>query len=378
MRRPVILAGSPRIEDLFLKDTTTLFDETGGNTGNLAFRYGLASHTKDVLFSHWGAPVDELRAAADVLLLPLANQLGPHTDLGNLADRIEAFGLPVVGIGLGAQAASADVDVTLTEGTERWLRTMIAHAPSDAPNIGVRGAYTQQQIARFGLGDKVAVTGCPSNFINMHDDVAKQLAEGYAAVPRHVAVTAGIPYIPRLRELEHSLAQLVTDTGGAYVVQHGKEMLHLARNEFELMGTEKLELCRDYVRPELDDAAFKAWCRQYALRLLRRAGLDGLPAPLRLRRRHPVPRRDARDPGRRPGRRHRPRQPDARDVHHHGHPRALRLARCEGPLTPERLPELFPFDAEQFLAKRRALHGSYSQILQDAQIDTVDPLKLMF
>jgi len=29
MRRPVILAGSPRIEDLFLKDTTTLFDETG-------------------------------------------------------------------------------------------------------------------------------------------------------------------------------------------------------------------------------------------------------------------------------------------------------------------------------------------------------------
>ena len=377
MRRPVILAGSPRIEDLFLKDTTTLFDETGGNTGNLAFRYGLASHTKDVLFSHWGAPVDQLRAAADVLLLPLANQLGPHTDLGNLADRIEAFGLPVVGIGLGAQAASADVDVTLTEGTERWLRTMIAHAPSDAPNIGVRGAYTQQQIARLGLGDKVAVTGCPSNFINMHDDVAKQLAEGYAAVPRHVAVTAGIPYIPRLRALEHSLAQLVTDTGGAYVVQHGKEMLHLARNEFELMGAEKLELCRDYVRPELDEAAFKTWCRQYAyaffdvpgwMDFLRRfdfvvgtrfhgamlAIQVGVPAGV-----------------------------IAHDSRTHEMCTTMGIpvrfdSEVEGPLTPERLPELFPFDAEQFLEKRRTLHGSYSQILQDAQIDTVDPLKLMF
>ena len=193
MRRPVILAGSARIEDLFLTDTSTLFDETGGNTGNLAFRYGLASHTKGVVFSQWSTPVTEVRAAADILVLPLANQLGAHTDLGNLADRIEAFGLPVVGIGLGAQAPSADVDMTLTPGTERWLRTLIAHAPSDHPNVGVRGAYTQAQIAKLGLGDKVAVTGCPSNFINLHDDVAKQLAEGYRIKLRHIVVTAGIP-----------------------------------------------------------------------------------------------------------------------------------------------------------------------------------------
>jgi Polysaccharide pyruvyl transferase len=50
----------------------------------------------------------------------------------------------------------------------------------------------------------------------------------------------------------------------------------------------------------------------------------------------------------------------------------------EGPLTAERLPELFPFDADAFLDKRRALHAAYAQILLDAQIDTVDPLKQMF
>jgi hypothetical protein len=377
MRRPVILAGSPSIADVFRKDTTTLFDETGGNTGNLAFRYGLASHTKNVLFSHWGAPVDEVRAAADILLLPLANQLGAHTDLGGLADRIEAFGLPVVGIGLGAQAASAGVDVTLTVGTERWLRTMIAHAPSDHPNIGVRGAYTQAQIARLGLGDKVAVTGCPSNFINMHDDVVKTLAEGFAATPELVAVTAGIPHIPRLRGLEHELAQLVTDTGGAYIVQHGKEMLHLARNEFDQLGAERLELCRDYIRPDLDLAAFRTWCRRYAY-----AFFDA-PAWMDFLKRFDF----------------------VVGTRFHGAMLALQVgvpaaviahdsrtyemcttmgvpvrmdSDIDGPLTRERLPELFPFDPDAFMEKRRTLHSAYSQILRDAQIDTVDPLKLMF
>jgi hypothetical protein len=377
MRRPVILAGSPRIHDVLRKDTSTLFDEIGGNTGNLAFRYGLASHIEDVVFSHWDAPVDEVRAAADILLLPLANQLGPHTDLGHLADRIEAFGLPVVGIGLGAQAASAEVDVALTVGTERWLRTMIAHAPSDSPNIGVRGAYTQAQIARLGLGDKVAVIGCPSGFINMSDDLAKRLAQGYAATPELVAATAGIPYTPRLRGLEQSLAQLVTDTGGAYIVQHGKEMLHLARNEFDQLGAEELELCRDYIRPELDLAGFRTWCRRHAhaffdaptwMDFLQRfdfvvgTRFHGAVLALQVGVPAAVVAHDSRTyemcttlgvPVRMDG-----------DI--------------DGPLTLERLPELFPFDADAFTEKRRTLFAACSRILQDAQIAMVDPLTLAF
>ena len=377
MRRPVILAGSARIDDIFVKDTLTLFDETGGNTGNLAFRYGLASHTKDVLFSHWNAPAADIRAAADILLLPLANQLGAHTDLGHLADRIEAIGLPVVGIGLGAQAVSSDVDVALTPGTERWLRTIIAHAPSDRPNVGVRGAYTQAQIAKLGLGDKVAITGCPSNFINMHDDVAKQLAEGYSLPPRHVAVTAGIPYIPALQGLEQQLAGLVDETGGAYIVQHGAEMLHLARGEFDVLGAEKLELCRAYIRPDLDLAQFQTWCRRYAyaffdvpgwLDFLRRfdfvvgtrfhgamlAMQVGVPAA--------VIAHDSRT--------HEMCTTMGVPVRFH--------TEVPASLTLQNLPELFSFDPDDYLAKRRALHATYSQILSDASIDVVDPLKRMY
>jgi hypothetical protein len=50
----------------------------------------------------------------------------------------------------------------------------------------------------------------------------------------------------------------------------------------------------------------------------------------------------------------------------------------DGPLTRERLPELFPFDPDAFLDKRRTLHAAYSQVLMDAQIATVDPLTQLF
>ena len=377
MRRPVIMAGSPHIENLWLKDTATLFDETGGNTGNLAFRYGLASHTRRVVFSHWNAPVAQVRAAGDILLLPLANQLGSHTDLGNMADCIEAIGLPVVGIGLGAQAASDAVDVVLSPGTERWLRTVVAHAPSDRPNLGVRGAYTLRQVDRLGLADHAVITGCPSNFINMRNDFAPALAARYEAVPGPVAVTAGIPYIPALRELEQQLAQLATDSGGAYIVQHGLEMLQLARNEFAALGRERLELCRDYIRPGLEVEEFTRWCRRHAyaffhlpgwLEFLRRfdfvVGTRFHGAMLALQVGVPA-------------------GVIAHDSRTHEMCRTMGVpvllpAELQGPITAQSLPALFPFDAEQFLSKRRTLHSAYAQILEDAQIEAVAPLRSMY
>ena len=167
-------------------------------------------------------------------------------------------------MGLGAQAANANVDVELTSGTEQWLRTIARLRPSDSPNIGVRGPYTKAQIARFGLPEAAVVTGCPSNFINMHDDIAASIARGFQRKPRRIAVAAGIPHIPALAAIERDLADMVTLTGGAYIVQHGLEMLKLARNEFDNMPAETLELCRKYIMPSLTVDEFKSWCRQYA------------------------------------------------------------------------------------------------------------------
>ena len=264
MNRPIILGLSPHICDFYRKDARQLFADTGGNTGNLAFIYAVTKHVPDAKFMHWGASPAEMRAAGDVIVLPLANQLGKHTDLGAHAERLEAFGLPVIGLGLGAQAASAHADIELTEGTMRWLQALVRLSPTGAPNLAVRGHYTKTQITRLGMPDVAVVTGCPSNFINLHGDIADSIAKGFARRPTRIAVAAGIPYIKQLAEIERNLIEMVSETGGAYIVQHGLEMLQLARNEFANIAPETLSLCHKYMRPHDTIEEFMSWCRKYS------------------------------------------------------------------------------------------------------------------
>src|ERR1700728_3615219 len=113
MRRPILLGAAPYLVDYYRKDAKCLFDETGGNTGNLAFMYAVAQQVPSARILHWGPPIQEIRAAGDVIVLALANQLGKHTDLGKAAARLQEINLPVVGLGLGAQAPTSDVDVQL-------------------------------------------------------------------------------------------------------------------------------------------------------------------------------------------------------------------------------------------------------------------------
>jgi hypothetical protein len=269
VRRPIILGGNPYITNYYKKSARELLAATGGNTGNLAFQYAVATHLSGAVpILSLDAPIKEVRAAGDIIVLPLANQLGKHTDLTDMAARLEEINLPIVGVGLGAQAKSSDIDVELTCGTERWLRTVVRLAPSAAPNLGVRGPYTKAQIERFDLPNAAVVTGCPSNFLNMGDDIAAKIAAGFNRRPTLIAVTAGIPYIPVLAHIEQSLVALVTQAGGAYIVQHDLEMLQLARREFEQMAPAVLETCRNYIAPQTDLEDFKAWCRRHAYTFL--------------------------------------------------------------------------------------------------------------
>jgi hypothetical protein len=263
-RRAIILGANPYPADAYKKDAKTLFDDTGGNTGNLAFMYAVANHLRGARILHWGAKREDVRSAGDVIVLALANQLGNHTDLGSAAARLEEFDLPVVGVGLGAQARNDAENVTLTPGTRRWLQTIARLKPADAPNIGVRGRYTETQVAKLGLPGVAAVTGCPSNFINVTEDIAARIAAGFKRRPRIIGVTAGIPHSTDLANIERDLADIATHTGGAYIVQHGLQMLRLARNEFDHMPAEELEACRRYIAPYKSLDEFISWCRRYA------------------------------------------------------------------------------------------------------------------
>ncbi|MGQ4275125.1 polysaccharide pyruvyl transferase family protein [Terrihabitans sp. B22-R8] len=262
--RTIILSLSPFLGETWTLNAQEIFDRTGGNTGNLAFQYAVSQHVTNSQIQHMGSSPEQLRAAGDIIVIPLANQLGPHTDLGSVADLLEKTQLPVIGIGLGAQAADQSKDIKLTEGTERWLRVLASLSPTKGPNIGVRGEYTKTQIEKLGIKDAAVVTGCPSNFISSEPGFEKRISAKMACTPSRIAVTAGIPYIPNLSSVERDLVDLVTLTGGEYIVQHGLDMIRLACDEWDVWSPESLETYRKYIAPHLSTDEFKRWCHHYA------------------------------------------------------------------------------------------------------------------
>jgi len=265
MKRPVVLGTPSQVQNYYRKDPAALFGEIGSNTGNQAINFGLFCQLPHATrFMSWGAEASEIRQAGDVLVLPMANFLGKHTDMRSLAERIDKIDLPVLGVGLGAQAANHTENITLTEGTLKWLQTVVRHAPNDHPNLGVRGSYTLGQLANLGFPSAGLITGCPSNFINPSKGLAKKVAVGFGKRPRLIAVSAGIQFSPELAKIERELVDIVTLTGGAYIVQHGIDMIQIARNAFSEMAPERLKSCHDYIMPNRSLNEFIAWCRQFA------------------------------------------------------------------------------------------------------------------
>jgi hypothetical protein len=263
-KRPIILDGNPYVLGHEAASAQTIFERTGGNTGNLAFRYGVARSLVAPTFLPLGAAPNVIERAGDVIVLPLANQLGKHTKLDSAYGRLSKIDLPVLGLGLGAQAENFDKDIELSDGTRAWLQEIAARAPARHPNIGVRGAYTQNQIGKMGMDAAVTVTGCPSNFISTEPDLGVRVAAGFKRKPLRIAVAAGIPHLPQLASIERHLADIVTLTEGAYIVQHGVEMIELACREFDSMSPERLELCRKYIAPTSHAGEFQAWCAKFA------------------------------------------------------------------------------------------------------------------
>ena len=130
-----------------------LYNGIGHNNGNLAFVYAIASHiTNPVKFFGWSTTAETLRENADIIVIPCANQLGRHTDYGNMADNLAKSELPIVAIGLGAQADSYEHDIELTGGTLRWAQVIGgAKASTTGSNIYTRGAYTSTQLEKLGI-----------------------------------------------------------------------------------------------------------------------------------------------------------------------------------------------------------------------------------
>jgi hypothetical protein len=264
--RIALIAPSLSVPDAAQNNADHLFRLCGGNTGNFAFVFALhqlLSPHVDIL--PWDVNPEMVKNRYDVIVFACANQLGPHTDLGWLADRLTTMDRPILAVGLGAQTLDTSRPIELTAGTRRWLDVIADCAPSSAPNIGVRGLYTQSQLQLLGHAARGTVIGCPSNLINPDPALGRSIERRYATeVIDRVAVPAGLHLWPGLQRIEEWLADLVESCSGTYVAQSEIDMIRLARDEAAAIAPNVLEQLRAYIRPKLSTPDFVRWMRRYA------------------------------------------------------------------------------------------------------------------
>ena len=256
--KPFIL-GTPRRVDAAFRSTGELYRIVGHNCGNLAFMHAVDAHLGgDLPTVRWSDPIDAINGRGDVAVLPAANQLSARFDFGKAVARLKETTAPLVVIGLGAQSDIGWTHPKLSERTVDWLRWLATRAPTAAPHIGVRGAFSLAVLGELGVGGHAAVVGCPSHFINPSPTLGVDIASRLRP-PQRVAVVAGHQGWRHLRRLEASLGELVTRTNGSYIGQAAFDMMKLARGQARSMDETTLRQCRDYVRPDMALSSFIDW-----------------------------------------------------------------------------------------------------------------------
>lgn len=150
------------------------------NSGNLFFEGAVSRHLADAVEVGEFSDIPE---GTSTLVLSMSNFISPATDLGEVADAIEASGIErVVMIGAGAQAESYDRSVEVAPGTRRFLAVLSERSAS----IGVRGYFTAEVLDAMGIRN-VDVIGCPSMFYHCARDFQVHTRELDGRRPRTVS-----------------------------------------------------------------------------------------------------------------------------------------------------------------------------------------------
>ena len=239
----------------------TLTEALGGNSGNVAYVDGLVASLAGSHMITWSTPPELVRANADIIVVACANQLGDHVDLSGWADRLAAFGLPVVLVGLGAQASEIGHHLELKVGTRAAL-DVVAALSGGAPAMLVRGAYTADVLARHGYAS--TVIGCPSLFLSPTRDLGARIAARVAAgIGSRPAIAAGHHHYHDMAP-EHGLIAAVDRDDGCYVVQHPEAMIALARSDPADTESAPFALLVERLLPDLTLPEVREWGRRRA------------------------------------------------------------------------------------------------------------------
>ncbi|WP_336489400.1 polysaccharide pyruvyl transferase family protein [Methylobacterium nigriterrae] len=241
-----------------------VFSAIGGNSGNIAYVAGTRRVLMDeVIAIDWSTANEFILNNCDIVVIACANQLGPHADLNDWANKLERLRLPVVLIGLGAQAAERGVHVALPEGTVRFLRLVRELRPEGSEtNIAVRGDFSRSVLETYG-GSGVSL-GCPSLFLNLDPALgAKVSGTARSKAGSSFTLAAGNPFLSTSVGAEVRLCELAYERQGRCVVQHPFEMVALASGKEPGLPEHTIEFIRQRMLPRLTNEKFLAWVRSF-------------------------------------------------------------------------------------------------------------------
>lgn len=252
--------------EMAFADSKRWMSATGGNTGNTAFVEGVKKIVKaDVVREvHWGDNPEQVNKAYDMLVICCANQIGAHVDLGTWADRLKAFDLPTMFIGLGAQSNSVGTHPEIPEGTKRLLAlSKELRTDSSVSNIITRGAFTSEVIETCDVDSNPF--GCPSQFISTELNVGQKCLEHQTSTKHfRILTAAGNPWHPSY-VLEKTLVELVNQYQGDYVIQHPESLIKLCLNEGSTIDSKQQERLKTVYNSLGDWETLTSWFRSHGV-----------------------------------------------------------------------------------------------------------------
>lgn len=224
-----ILGAPSKLNNYAQEGTDKLFSKVG-NTGNFAFRYSIKKQLlPEVKEVSWGRSLDDIKHSGDIAVLPCANMLGEHTDLGNRYEVLKKTNCKLLAIGLGGQSSNFEDFPNLPKGTLNFL-DLLCERSQGKKNITVRGAYTKSLLSKYGYTDNVEVLGCPSLFLNPIPNLGNKINSKFKSFSK-IGVAAGNPAVKEFWEVEKQLYRLSVKNNGSYIVQHPLPFLKFSRNE---------------------------------------------------------------------------------------------------------------------------------------------------
>jgi hypothetical protein len=171
------------IPNVAFMDTADAMRAVGNNTGNLVFQYAvdkLITEPKLLIGTDTTWDVKEIREKCRVIVIPSANFIREDFDITGFVDFLDKVNLPLVFIGIGAQAVDYEVgNFNLHPSIVR----LISLFKERSKLVSIRGEYTARVLDSLGVSN-VEITGCPSNFINLSEDLPNAIEQKLAGSMR--------------------------------------------------------------------------------------------------------------------------------------------------------------------------------------------------